>query len=211
VKGSYSRLPLLQYIKDTHSIIATLNYDNAIELAGQVTGIEIDTGFDSWSNWGDFEFGVEITPLIKLHGSIDWALSDGRISKEKPLPYQVIKKVDPNADKEKEFHPAVVFGGKNKLTAKGPFLSLIRSFEQQLLKTEKLTIIGYSFRDEHVNEFIANWFNGSITRSVNIINPNPASMNQEFTRYLINDSTKDRVQTINKEAGAGILNLITTK
>jgi len=204
-------IPLIQYAKATNSTIATLNYDNAIELAAQTTNVEIDTGFDSWSNSGEFIFDEEKIPLLKLHGSIDWALFDGQMSKEKPLPFQVINKVDPNKNKHGNFHPAVVFGGTNKLTAKGPFLNLIRSFEQQLSKTESLTIIGYSFRDEHVNEFVANWFNGSATRSIRIINSNPASMNHEFTQHLRSGYTKERVQIIKETTGVGVLNLAKQK
>jgi NAD-dependent SIR2 family protein deacetylase len=201
-------VPLLQYAKDTNSIIATLNYDNSIELAGQNASIEIDTGFDSWSNSGDFIFDEHKTPLLKLHGSIDWALSDGRTSKEKPLPFQIIQKVDPNADKQSSFHPAVVFGGKNKLTAKGPFLSLLRAFDLQLSKSEILWMIGYSFRDEHVNEFIVNWFNADPTRAIKIINPKPDSLDTEFTQHLLRGSANERVHIISKTTAEGVLNLI---
>jgi NAD-dependent SIR2 family protein deacetylase len=201
-------IPLLENVKKTNSTIATLNYDNAIELAGQVAGIEVDTGFDSWSSSGEFAFESEKTPLLKLHGSIDWALFDGRTTREKPLPFQVIEKLDLENVKERNFHPAVVFGGTNKLTAKGPFLSLIRSFEQQLSKTEKLTVIGYSFRDEHVNEFIKNWFNGDGTRTIRMINPNPNSLQNEFTQPFFNGVVKDRVQIIKEITSIGISQIV---
>lgn len=200
-------IPLLQYIKDSKSTIVTLNYDNTLELAGQVMGVDIDTGFDTWSKSGEFSFGDGKIPLIKLHGSIDWALSDGSTTKEKPLPYQIIQKVDPNAKNLGDFRPAVVFGGKNKLTAKGPFLSLLQSFEEQLLKSETLSVIGYSFRDEHVNEFITSWFNGDIARKIRIINPNPNSLNDGFAQPLLNGYVKDRVQIIKEIASNGILSL----
>jgi hypothetical protein len=176
-------------------------------MAGQSAGIQIDTGFDSWSNSGDFLFSDGKTPLLKLHGSIDWALSDGQISDEKPLPYQVIQKVDPNAEKG-GFRPEVIFGGRNKLTARGPFLSLLRSFEQQLSKVEMLTIIGYSFRDEHVNEFIINWFNGEIARSIRVIDPNPNSSDKGFMNSLLTGRGKDRVQIIRETAKEGIARLL---
>lgn len=200
--------PLLEYVVDTNSFIVTLNYDNAIELAGQILGVEIDTGFDEWSESGKFAFGDGKIPLIKLHGSINWALSSGMIGKEKPLPYQIIQKVDPNSIDHQSFQPAVIFGGKNKLTAKGPFLSLLHSFEEQLSKSEILTIIGYSFRDEHVNEFITNWFNGDGTRRIRIINPNLTSLNNTFVAFLLNETTQDRVQVIKEKTSSGILNIV---
>lgn len=204
-------IPLLQYVIDTHSAIVTLNYDNTIELVGQVMGIDIDTGFDEWSKSGEFTFGNGKIPLIKLHGSIDWALSSGNTAKEKPLPYQIIQKVDPNAKDQRNFQPAIIFGGKNKLTAKGPFLSLLQSFEEQLLESEILTVIGYSFRDEHVNEFITNWFNGDIVRTIKIINPNPHSLDDGFAQPLLNGYAKDRVQIIKEIASNGILSLTKQK
>lgn len=168
---------LVRYAHKTNSTIVTLNYDNTIEMAGKVTDVGIDTGFDSWSTNGAFSFAMGKVPLIKLHGSIDWALSERRVSKEQPLPSQVIKKVDINDYKKDDYiHPAVVFGGKNKLKARGPFLSLIRAFEQRLSVSDVLTVIGYSFRDEHVNEFITNWFNGDMTRRIRIINPDMNSL-----------------------------------
>ncbi|CAG1013143.1 hypothetical protein ANAEL_04612 [Anaerolineales bacterium] len=201
-------IPLLKYAIDANSPVVTLNYDNTIELSGQTMGIEIDTGFDTWSKSGEFAFGDGKIPLIKLHGSIDWALSDGKTGKEKPLPYQIIRRVDPNAKGQQHFQPAVIFGSKNKLTAKGPFLSLLQSFEAQLLKSEILTIIGYSFRDEHVNEFITNWFNGDVARRMRIINPSPSSMSDGFTQPLLFGAAKDRVQVIKEVASKGILEII---
>jgi len=197
-------IPLVKYAKDQNSAITTLNYDNTIELTGHVSGIEIDTGFEAWSATGDF-------PLLKLHGSIDWALSHGQTSKEKPLPYQIIQQVDPNANQKRDIRPAIVFGGKNKLTAKGPFLSLLRAFENNLSKSEILTVIGYSFRDEHVNEFIANWFNGNPARLIRIINPDPKSIEREFTPYLFSGRGGDRVNVIAEKAAQGISELLRAK
>jgi NAD-dependent SIR2 family protein deacetylase len=200
-------VPLIQYVHHTNSAIVTLNYDNAIELAGHIEGLEIDTGFDSWSNTGDFSFYQGKIPFLKLHGSIDWALSNGQIAKEKPLPFQVIEKVNPDLEQQRNFHPAVIFGGKNKLTAKGPFLSLLRAFDRELSKSEVLWIIGYSFHDEHVNEFITNWFNGNPARVVRIINPKPDSLNTDFSKYLLQGMGNERVKVISEIASVGISNL----
>ena len=125
--------PLISLVKNQTPIIVTLNYDNSIELVGQHNRIYVDTGFDAWSESGEFTFVKGKIPLIKLHGSIDWALYAGDIDDDKPLPYQMIKRVELNPDELKDHKPAVIFGGKNKLTAKGPFLSLLRTFEKELM------------------------------------------------------------------------------
>ncbi len=187
--------PLINHANEYGSFFATLNYDNVIELLGSNLGIEIDTGFFSWSKSGDFLFSEHKIPLLKLHGSIDWALSDGQTSKEKPLPYQIIQKIATGTEEKRNYHPAVIFGGKNKLTAKGPFLSLLRAFDNCLSRSEKLWVIGYSFRDEHVNEFIINWFNADSNRHIKIVNYKPETMNQTFIRNL-NKSPTDRYEIV---------------
>lgn len=201
-------VPLLRYSLEKKSSFVTLNYDNTIELAGQALGLDVDTGFDAWSRSSEFLFDDGKIPLLKLHGSIDWALSDGRTNEEKPLPFQIIQKIELNTSNKNGFHPAVVFGGKNKLTAKGPFLSLIRSFEKQLENTEILTAIGYSFRDDHVNEFITKWFNGNVSRKIRIINPNPELFEDKFTRALLHGIAENRVEIIKEIASRGILKIL---
>ena len=197
-------IPLLEGIATFRSSIVTLNYDNTIELVGQLQNIPINTGFDVWSDTGEFNFTIGSVPLIKLHGSIDWRLSDGQITNEKPLSYQIIDEVNLGMKKQPNYNPAVIFGGKNKLTAKGPFLSLLRAFEKELMTSQLLTIIGYSFRDEHVNEYIANWFNGWVSRRIRIINPSLESLNHKFVNPLLNGQAKDRVKMIREKASVGI-------
>lgn len=197
-------LPLIKYAKNSNSAFVTLNYDNTIEFAGKLLDIEVDTGFETWSETGEFGFIEGSLPLIKLHGSIDWKLSNGKINTEKPLPYQVIKRIDPTSEDPGQFRPEIIFGGKNKLTAKGPFLSLLQAFETQLTNCDVLTIIGYSLRDEHVNEFIGNWFNGDVSRRIRIINPNINSMENEFIKPLLNGFGKDRVEIIPEITSKGI-------
>lgn len=53
-------------------VIATLNYDNCVELAAQTSQIPYDTGISHWSKTGEFDMAGEGLRLLKLHGSIDW-------------------------------------------------------------------------------------------------------------------------------------------
>ena len=199
-------IPLVKHAHNTNSVIATLNYDNAIELAGQVANIDVDTGFDVWSDSRELKFANGKVHLLKLHGSMDWELSDGKTSQEKPLPFQVIQKIDVSK-RDGWFRPTVVFGSKNKLTAKGPFLGLLQSFEQRLSNTDLLTIIGYSLHDEHVNEFIATWFNEDTKHKIRIIDPQPENLEKNFAKHLIRYETKDRVQVIKETAANGIASI----
>jgi hypothetical protein len=52
----------------------------------------------------------------------------------------------------------VIFGGGNKLTAEGPFMDLFHKFKRLLWKRQHLLVIGYSFRDDHINHLIEHWF-----------------------------------------------------
>lgn len=122
----------------------------------------------------------------------------------------MIQKID--QEKIKEWTKrALVFGGKNKLTAKGPFLSLLRSFDQKLRETDVLTILGYSLQDEHINEFIATWFNYDTNRKIRIIDPYPENLGQDLAQHLIQYETKERVQVFKETAANGILSLIKAK
>lgn len=53
--------------------------------------------------------------------------------------------------------PALVFGHGAKLRADSPFLSLSAESESRLAGATRLAIVGYSFRDDHVNDVIRRW------------------------------------------------------
>ena len=193
--------PLVKHASVNKSAIVTLNYDNSIELAGKGINLEIDTGFESWSRSGEFKYKRNLIPLIKLHGSIDWALDYEPRSNTKIFPSQSISKVNPENSKSKKYRPAIVFGGKNKLTANGPSLSLLRAFERELNKCTLLITVGYSFHDDHVNEFIKNWLNGNQAREMKIIDPSFESLHGEFIDLLRKVIPTNRVQIIKETTG----------
>jgi hypothetical protein len=64
---------------------------------------------------------------------------------------------------------AVIFGGRNKLTAEGPFLDLLVKFKENLDSHSHLLVIGYSFRDEHINQCIVRWLGTDVSRSITIV------------------------------------------
>jgi len=196
-------VPLLKSFDQGTGTIATLNYDNAIELAAADSGINLQTGIEQWSESGSFPKVTNGIYLLKLHGSIDWSRQTPNLTPQRPLPHQVIRKPLPEELKIAGFRPEVIFGQRNKLTAKGPFLDLLRVFKEQLNEADRLTVIGYSFRDDHVNEYISQWFNGAETRTIRIINgerfPSP---DMEFAKQLI--SVTPRVEVSKMGAKEGI-------
>lgn len=68
-------------------------------------------------------------------------------------------------------NPALVFGLGSKLRSDGPFLAMLVEFDRLLASTEWLTIVGYSFRDDHINAALTRWMNGSSARRLSVIDP----------------------------------------
>jgi NAD-dependent SIR2 family protein deacetylase len=190
-------MPILK--AQTNLTIATLNYDNTVELAGKSSGMQIQTGIEEWSKSGSFPKIDDGICLLKLHGSIDWMPQPIT----SPLSQQAIR-VLPLDQMEKNgfFKPEVIFGRRNKLTAKGPFLELLRAFEEKLKEADRLTIIGYSFRDEHINEQIRKWIINP-NRLIRIINKDCfSSTDIKFARSLV--GIKERVEVLSMCAKDGI-------
>lgn len=65
--------------------------------------------------------------------------------------------------------PAVIFGAGNKLRAGGPYLALLRGFEESLEVSQGLLIVGYSFRHDHVNAILTNWLNSDNLRQIVVL------------------------------------------
>jgi len=122
--------------------IATLNYDNAVELAG---GPRVTDHRDQTKHIKVPDERPGIARLLKLHGSLDWKrVADDVLSGAAPL--GVV-----------EYDPAIVFGAGNKLRYHGPFLSLIAEFHRVLDRSSHVVTIGYSFRDPHITNALRIW------------------------------------------------------
>jgi len=151
--------------------IATLNYDLSVELACRRAGVTVDTGLDKWS--GGYEWSWDDTAdvrLLKLHGSLDYVLgansSDVRMSED-----HLIQMEPSEHGRLVNGVPAMVFGHGSKLRSDGPFLAMLVEFDRMLQQTEWLTIVGYSFRDDHINAAITRWLNGTHAQRLSIIDP----------------------------------------
>jgi hypothetical protein len=124
-----------------------------VEHAGERQGVSVDTGIAFWwehrsRNWAD-----EGVRLLKLHGSVDWEWFEPE-HRQGHLPHVNVRQV--SDDTSYGGSPAVI-GGRKKLRAEGPFLSLLAEFESQLSQAQRLLVVGSSFRDAHINEVISRW------------------------------------------------------
>jgi hypothetical protein len=148
--------------------IATLNYDRSIELAGEACNIGVHTGIWEWVRAGRWTWPTTGMCLLKLHGSIDWAWCDdppydGR------MPSRFVREIPTSASADSE--PVLVFGLRGKLRAEGPFLSALAEFESWLSSAQRLTVVGYSFRDDHVNQIIRRWTHDHRSREIILVDP----------------------------------------
>jgi NAD-dependent SIR2 family protein deacetylase len=149
--------------------VATLNYDLGMEAVAGRHGVDITTGSDLWDGGFDWQWPeTAALRLIKLHGSIDWVAPAGprRLS---DVPSSIAMTAEPVAEKDP---PLVVFGQRGKVRADGPFLALLRAFEQALSRADRLLVVGYSLRDEHINTLLQRWLAKDASRGLVVVDPN---------------------------------------
>lgn len=132
--------------------VFTTNFDLCLEDACRSQGIDVITGFHpSTGQWSPslFRSGAPGINLYKLHGSLNWGLSDDVNDLEnRPL----IERYPPQWDKE----PDLLLGPGSKLQHDDPFVTLYAEFHQAIRRAKVCVAIGYSFRDTHIKEPIRN-------------------------------------------------------
>jgi hypothetical protein len=148
--------------------IATLNYDLSIEGQAELLNVPCHTGIRSWVDRKPLVWPASGIQLLKLHGSVGWSFVPqqtqfGQLDEE-----AIVESSDPLGD---DYLPAVVYGQREKLRARGPFLELLGEFQRRLAKSDRLVVVGYSFQDAHVNEIIRRWVNGDPVRRICVIDP----------------------------------------
>jgi hypothetical protein len=193
--------PLVELARTQGSLaIATLNYDRSIENAAELAGAECDTGIETWLTRGELEWPEDGLRLLKLHGSINWVVEDPGYVAGK-LPSQTIRKVASADEKARYERPAVVFGEAGKLRSEGPYLELLLAWSADLKRADNLLVVGYSFRDHHVNEAIARWFNAVPSRRIILVDPSDlrSSGDRSFAGNLaylneLGDGSSERFQ-----------------
>lgn len=169
-------------------VAATLNYDNSVEQMARVHGVDCWTGISDGSASSKIDLPDNGLLLLKLHGSIDWETEEATPTGPY-MPQNVVKKVDlaevRDEVTEGPFRPAVIFGQRNKLTAEGPFLELLRAFENGLSGADILCTVGYSFRDKHINEYITKWLNGDGKRRLWVVDKEFPNAESPYAKQLI--------------------------
>jgi hypothetical protein len=161
--------PLVEAGRVNPLTIATLNYDLSIEQSAETAEIACATGVEGWINTGRWDWPSAGIRLLKLHGSINWIWAETQ-NRPGHLPQRAIF-LDHELENDYNSQPALVFGQRGKLKAEGPFLSLLGELEALINDASRLVIVGYSFRDDHVNEIIQRWTAEDITRTITVVDP----------------------------------------
>jgi hypothetical protein len=160
--------PLLELTSTSEPlVIATLNYDRSIELLAAEHGVDCTTAIEEWATTGRWNWPQRGIALLKLHGSVDWAI-ETQYPGQPRLPYSAVRVTDPL---DTGSRPGLIFGQRGKLQHEGPFLELRSQFAELLQEHNHLLVVGYSFGDAHVNELIRRWLNGDMDRHVTVIDP----------------------------------------
>jgi hypothetical protein len=212
--------PVLQVLaRQRRLVIATLNYDNVVETFLDRARIQCSTGIPRSTGYNvrkGYEFEEDVQEgvlLLKLHGSLNWAQYLHALSQDQkddvcPHPF-IIPWGDqtPNYAARMEILPAIVFGNENKLTADGPFLEIFIRFRDELRKSSRLTIVGYSFRDAHINAELTAFANQRPESRFCVIDPQPPMENPFFRDFHAALSKTRRIELVQKSAGAGFVEL----
>jgi hypothetical protein len=114
--------------------------------------------------------------LFKLHGSIDWKFNSNK--ELYVLDEQNLTKLEDNA---------ILYPGFKGVPQIEPFKTLHKQFEISLKSGSHLIVIGFAFRDEHINSIIKEALNENKDIKVTIWNPdkqNTSFINNEVFDLL---------------------------
>ncbi len=144
----------LDALASHQAVIATTNYDRAIEIAAARRNLKLydgfaDFGVDEWTPWKGFG-GTHERKLLKVHGSTDWYhSSEGedvwKLRHPMPLFGRVTLQVDtPNPLK---LRSAAILPSREKKMNLHPYPDLAFEFRRAVEEAELAIFIGTSLRD----------------------------------------------------------------
>ena len=162
-------------------IVFTLNYDICIEQALRDANLEFTTGFKN-GIWHPAEFGnQQRIRLFKLHGSLGWVRHPERrilFDANESFQRDDILQEGPDINHE------IIFAVDNKLQAAQPFLWLFQKCAELVAQAAYVVCIGYSFRDEHVNEIIGQALAADSNKCMVFVGPDVSENTLTETRKI---------------------------
>ena len=147
--------PVLRATASADIVLATTNYDRAIELAAKAQRMRLDDGFELGSalevkRWRGFAGNGEDVTLIKLHGSTDWYAdqqSEDPIKLRHPMPLfgDVFLTLG-----ERKLGSALVLPSREKILNRDPYPRLSQKFLNAADMCDLALFVGSSLRDSHI-------------------------------------------------------------
>lgn len=167
--------------------IVTLNYDQLLERAGAQFDLPVSTGAEQWDGSTHWTFEDGAIPLLKLHGSMTWrgsrSLNDESGNLVPAMGFFEVGGLN-EAAPNKLLTPTVIFGSGSKNSPYSAFPALTRKLHDWLDEAELLVVVGYSFRDQHVDAAIYRWASLDPNRRIVLIDPYPRRLIPQGTEVL---------------------------
>ena len=153
----------------------TTNYDLCFEQAASRTRFVVIDGFSHTQpqefDGGYFSYDMvrrhqdreipdfipNVFHLYKIHGSVDWAASDGQIVRD-----------------DKAEHPLLIFPRESKfqLSYDQPFLEMMARLQMALRQPNTgLLVVGFGFNDHHISQPLISAVRANVSLKVSVVDP----------------------------------------
>ncbi len=146
--------------------IATLNFDLSIESQARRLGIAVDTGFPEFNQGQNKHWDTSGIRLLKPHGSLGWTQPSSLIGPGQVLDTEFVETDDTSSD---DGTPLILYDVGKKTPSSRLFRGIFSAFVQELARHDKLVVVGYSFRDPHINTQIRDWLRDKPDSKIYII------------------------------------------
>lgn len=165
----------------------TTNYDLVFELCAKANSeMRAKTGFQNTDEGRTlpletitFEYQYQIE-YLKLHGSINWWIreSDKRvIERNEPKPGRSLMGESYNEQ-------LMIYPIYEKYVSEDPYFSLYYYFRKLLHWNDLYVVIGYSFRDQSINNAFADALRRKENSRLIIVNSNKKNIEQRINQYF---------------------------
>ena len=205
VKVKECFLNLLDRImKDREIHIFTLNYDELIETLCQERRWSVVDGFEQGKYIGEWrKVEREVIFLYHIHGALSWLKGyNGVVEKtDRSVMRRILEIIDQRREEiphelEKAIERVILYPGEPLESAYSlPFLDILFCFREILDSSEILLVVGYSFRDKHINYEISTWLRKG---NVNMKVVDPKLNKREIIDRLGTPEAEGRIDVCNK-------------
>ena len=177
--------PLLGFVEEHRPLsIFSVNYDTCIEQFCSVHRLDYQDGFDV--NWNPRVFDRENTDIMlyKLHGSIIWYRSDraGYVKLPIMTDEASIRLITGERAESLMLYPM------QKMGYEEPLLDLLTRFTNALHGCKVLVVVGYSFRDAHLQRILLDAARSNSDLTILLVDPKAARIYQERLKYFDRNS-----------------------